>query len=279
LPLLASAALLAGCGGSSSGTAGAEAASTTAASPSGSVAATAGGSGGAAAGTTGAAAGATSGAAAARESATTPAPQSGAAGTRAAATSSPATAAGTYTYDTSGTVTAGTPRDASGTQTLTVDPPADGRQHSLLTSGQGHTDQDVVVRAAGTYLVRLAISNPAFTKEFRSATGVLLVPDPATIGRSWSWTAMSTDGKTKASVTAKVLRQETLTIGGSHVATTVIDSTLRLTGDVTYTGRTQSWYDVADRLPVKDHTKGSGTVSGLAFTTDITNVIRSTKPS
>lgn len=279
LPLLASAALLAGCGGSSSGTAGAEAASTTAASPSGSVAATAGGSGGAAAGTTGAAAGATSGAAAARESTTTPAPQSGAAGTGAAAMSSPATAAGTYTYDTSGTVTAGTPRDASGTQTLTVDPPAAGRQHSLLSSSQGHTDQDVAVRSAGTYLVRLAISNPAFTKEFRSATGVLLVPDPATIGRSWSWNAMSTDGKTKASVTAKVLRQETVTIGGSRVATTVIDSTLRLTGDVTYTGRTQSWYDVADRLPVKDHTKGSGTVSGLAFTTDITNVLRSTKPS
>ncbi|MCW2571401.1 MAG: hypothetical protein JWO88_1459, partial [Frankiales bacterium] len=78
---------------------------------------------------------------------------------------------------------------------------------------------------------------------------------------------------------AKVLRQETLTIGGTRVATTVIDSTLRLTGDVTYTGRTQSWYDVADRLPVKDHTKGSGTVSGLQFTTDTTNVLRSTKPS
>jgi hypothetical protein len=187
-------------------------------------------------------------------------------------------APGTYTYETSGTVTAGTPRDASGTATLTVDPPAAGRQHSLLGTDQGRTEQDVFVQPSGTYLVRLTITNPAFSKEFKPTTG-LLVPDPPTTGRSWSWQATSTDGKTTAAVTARVTGRETLTIGGDATPTIVIESTLRLTGDVTYTGHMQNWYDGAHRLSVKDHTKGNGAIGTVQFTTDITSVLRSTKPS
>jgi YD repeat-containing protein len=176
-------------------------------------------------------------------------------------------------------VTAGTPRDASGTATLTVDPPAGGQQHSLLGTDQGRTEQTVVVRTDGTFLVRLVITNPAFSKEFAPAGGGLLVPEPTTTGRSWSWTATSTDGKTKAAVTAKVTGRETLMIGGVATPTTTIDSTLRLTGDIDYTGHMQYWYDAAHRLQAKDHTRGSGTVGGIAFTSDITSVLQSTRPS
>jgi hypothetical protein len=189
------------------------------------------------------------------------------------------TAPGTYTYDTSGTVTAGTPRDASGTSTLTVNAPSGGRQHSTLTNDQGSTAQDVVVRSTGTYLAMLAISNPAFNKQFRFETPVLLVPDPATPGRSWSFRGTSTDGKTTVAVTAKVARRETVKVGGVPTATAVVTSTLRLTGDVTYTADMETWYDPADRLTVKDHTRGSGTYGGLAFQTDLTAVLRSTRPS
>ena len=199
--------------------------------------------------------------------------------TQSQAAGSQDTAPGTYTYDASGTVTAGTPRQVDGTATLTVDPPAGGMQHSVLAGEQGRTEQEVVTRSSGRYLARLAISNPAFAKEFRPAQPVLLIPTPPSVGRSWSWTAKSTDGKTTASVTARITRTETLTIGGVRTPTTVVESTLRLTGDVTYTGQMQTWYDAAHRLTVKDHTKGEGTVNGFAFTTDITSVLRSTKPA
>ena len=190
-----------------------------------------------------------------------------------------ATAAGRYTYDSSGTVNAGTPQQVDGTATLTVDGAAAGRQHSVLKSDQGSTSQDLVLRSDGAFLARLAMTNPAFSKEFAPTEPVLLVPDPASPGRSWSWTLTSTDGKTKAALTARITRTETLTIGGVATPTSLVESTLKLTGDVTYTGQMQHWYDAAHQLTVKDHTKGSGTYSGFAFTTDITSVLRSTRPA
>ena len=217
-----------------------------------------------------------SGAAAARPGSAPTGQRGSAAAGQTAATS---TAPGSYTFDTSGTVTQGTQRDAAGTATLTVDPPSGGEQHSAMSSDQGQTEQTVVVRPGGTYLARLIISNPAFSKEFRPAEPVLLLPSPATPGRSWSWTTTSTDGKTTASVTARIAGKQTLTIGGQSVPTVVVASTLKLTGDLTYTGDMQTWVDQADRLTVKDHTKGSGTVSGFAFSTDVTSVARSTRPS
>lgn len=174
---------------------------------------------------------------------------------------------------------AGTPRDASGTATLTVDRPANGKQHSLLGNDQGRTEQDVAVRSGGTYLVKLVITNPAFDKTFLPGPTALLLPDPATTGKAWSWTAKSTDGKTTASVTARIAGSETITIGGASTPTTVIESTLRLTGDITYTSQMRTWFDSAHKLAVKEHTKGEGSFGAVHFTTDITSVMRSTKPS
>jgi hypothetical protein len=282
LPAIASLLLLAGCGGSSSPAA-TTAGSTPSATSTAASSATPAPGGSAAANTSGGAAATTTGSATSTTGTTTGPGSSGTttgAATNNGGTSSEFTAPGSYTYDTSGNVTAGASRrDASGTATLTVDPPAAGRQHSLMGTDQGRTEQDVVVRADGTYLVHLAITNPTFSKEFNLSPPGLLVPDPATIGRSWSWKATSTDGKTTASVTARVTGRETLTIGGAATPTTVIESTLKLTGDITYTAHMQNWADLAHRLSVKEHTKGEGTFGTVAFTTDITNVIRSTQPS
>jgi hypothetical protein len=89
----------------------------------------------------------------------------------------------------------------------------------------------------------------------------------------------STDGKTHASYAAKVVRQETMTIGGTRVATWVIDSRLKLTGDLTYTDDESTWYDEGRLLQVKTRTQGSGTFSGVPFTTDTTSTLRSLTPS
>ncbi len=191
-----------------------------------------------------------------------------------------ATSPGTYTYDTSGTVTAGASRPVDGSTNLAVDKPSGATQHSVLGGGdQGSTEQTVVRTASGTMLANLKLNNQAFQKEFAPAKPVLLVPKPAKVGATWSWTMTSTDGKTTAALTAKVTKTETITVGGVKTATSVIESTLKLTGDVTYTAQDTINYDETHLIQVRDHTRGSGMVSGFAFKTDITSVLRSTKPS
>jgi hypothetical protein len=194
---------------------------------------------------------------------------------------SKATAAGDYTYTSSGKVTFGaTPQDAAGTQTLTVSPLRGDVQHSRLHSDDtGDTEQDVVVRDSGSYGASLKLTSPAFTKEFRPATPLLLVPDPAVVGRSWSWSATSTDGATHARATNTLLRTETLTIGGTRVATVVLQTHLVLSGDLSYDAQLTVWWAPAYRLPVKSHTVGKGSYGGIPFKTDITAVMSSVKPS
>lgn len=190
-----------------------------------------------------------------------------------------ATAPGTYAYDSKGTVTVGTPRQVEGTQTLVVDRPSGATQHTVQSSDQGRQEQDVLVRDGGTYLTRLTLTNPAFDKTFAPDPAVLLVPDPATVGRAWTWSARSTDGKTTVTARNSVVRTETLTIGGQRVPTSVVRTLLQIRGDVVFDGTTDTWYSEALRLPVKDRSQGEGTVSGVAFTFDVTSTMRSTRPS
>ena len=194
---------------------------------------------------------------------------------------SKATPAGTYTYTSSGTVKVGTtPQDASGSQTLTVSPLRNGLQRSTLHSDDtGDTVQEVVVRDTGSYGASLALTSPAFTKEFRPATPVLLLPDPAAIGRRWDWSATSTDGKTHVATTNEVLRRETVTVGGTAVPTVVLQTHLVLSGDVSYDAQLTVWWSPDHRLPVKNHSVGKGSYGGIPFTTDITAVMQSVKPS
>lgn len=192
-----------------------------------------------------------------------------------------ATAAGNYTLDTSGTVTlgAGPPRDAAGTSTLTVSPVKAGAQHTKLHSDQGDTEQDLLVRSSGTYAAGLTLSNRAFTKSFQPTPAVLLVPDPAKVGATWSWSAVSTDGQTTAKADNQVLRTETLTIGGTAVPCVVLRTHLVLSGDLSYDAIVTTWYTPDHRLAVKDNSKGKGSYSGFPFSTDITSVVRSVQPS
>jgi hypothetical protein len=194
---------------------------------------------------------------------------------------SKATRAGAYTYSASGKVTFGaTSQDASGTQTLTISPPLGDRQRSTLHSDDtGDTVQELVVRDSGSYAASLTLTSPAFTKEFRPATPFLLLPDPATPGRSWTWTTTSTDGATHATASNQLLRKESLTIGGSRVDTVVLQTHLVLSGDISYDTQLTVWWAPAYRLPVKTHGVGKGSYSGVPFRTDITAVLRSVRPS
>ncbi len=196
---------------------------------------------------------------------------------------SKATRSGTYTYDSRGTVTLGdpgTPQDVSGSPTLTVTPVrAGGQRLTLHSESTGDTVEDVLVRDSGTYLSVLTLTTPAFTKEFRANPAALLVPDPATIGRAYSTSGTSTDGKTRISSRSEVMRNETLTVGGKPVPCVVVTNHLELTGDVTYTADVTTWWSPAYRLAVRDHTVGKGSYNGFPFSTDITSVLRSVEAS
>lgn len=197
-----------------------------------------------------------------------------------ASPSAPAsTAPGQYTYTAKGTVTVGAPQPVDGTATLTVDPVAGGQQHSVLDGDQGRSEQDVVLRADGRFLASLDLTNPAFSKQFRPDPPVLLLPDPATVGRSWQWRATSTDGKTTAEASNRAVRRETVTVGSEQVACTVVETTLVLSGDITYRGTTTTWVSDRYRLPVKDRTRGGGTVNGVGFRSDISTALQSTRPA
>ncbi|HVF19061.1 MAG TPA: hypothetical protein VNA14_02325 [Mycobacteriales bacterium] len=189
-------------------------------------------------------------------------------------------APGRYTLDVTGTFrtdTGETP--TNGEATLTIDPPTGDDQHSSLAAGQtGSTEQTVRFTATAIELVQLKIGSPGFVKEFRPVRPVLLLPQPPTVGRSWSWTVVSTDGATTASLTAKVARTETVVIGGEQVASTVVHSTLKLTGDITATSVMDTWYADRYHVSVKDHAVTDGQYGGFRFHSDTTMVLRSTKP-
>ena len=201
----------------------------------------------------------------------------GTTGTTAAVRSTPA---GVYTYDSSGTQSfSGAKQDVHASSTLTVGALANGKQSSTLHNSQGDTTQQLEVRSTGSYLAALTISSPTLKTAFHLAPAALLMPDPGRVGASWSWQATSDDGKTKVTATNKVLRTETLTIGGERVATVVLLTHLVIKGEsVSYTADATNWVAPAYRLPVKTRTAGSGTYGTFAFSFDVTDVLRSVHP-
>jgi hypothetical protein len=200
------------------------------------------------------------------------------AATRAATPTS--TPPGTYTYDASGTQTIlGSTSDVDGTSTLDVTPVSNGTQTSTQDNSQGKTTQTVVMRSTGMFLADLKITSPAFSKEFQLSPPVLLFPVPAPVGKSWTWSGTSTDGKTTVTATNKVVRTENLTIGGEKVQTVVLRTHLAITGDVDYTADVTTWVAPSLRLPVKDHTVGKGSTGLGRFSFDVTDVMRSVHPA
>ncbi|MDP9181369.1 MAG: hypothetical protein M3P04_01170 [Actinomycetota bacterium] len=193
---------------------------------------------------------------------------------------SKATAPGTYTYDASGTQTiSGSRKQVSGSSTLQISAVSNGQQTSTLHNAQGDTEQQILVRDAGSYLSSLKITSLMGVKEFAFSPAALLLPDPARVGATWSWGGTSTDGKTTARATNKVVRTETLTIGGQRVATVVLQTHLVLSGDYTYTADVTTWVAPAYRLPVKDHTVANGRYGAFPFSFDVTDVMRSVHPA
>lgn len=189
-------------------------------------------------------------------------------------------APGTYVYAVSGTAKAGAstfqlPPESK----LVVDPPAGDDQRLSRQSDQGSQEQTLHYKPDGTYLLRQSIASPQGNKEFLPDPPVSSFPHPLNAERKWSWEMRSTDSKTTVKADFAVVRTEAVVIGGETVNTVVISSVIVTSGDVASTIRSTVWYSPGHRLTVKTEGNAKGTYNGLAFESNFTETLTSTRPS
>lgn len=219
--------------------------------------------------TTGAPAGASSSTRARTGAAARPTPNTSS-GDAAAALPSPgvaATAPGRYRYASTGTFSVGLggEQSRSGESVLTVDPPAGTDQHSIR-QGEGRVSEQIVrFQPDGTYLVMLKVTDQGLTKEFRPTSPVLAVPSGAAPGRTWSWRATSTDGKTTLDASFRAERREAVRVGADTVEALVVQAALVTSGDLASRGTQTLWVAESRRLVVREQSTMDGTFGGLSF--------------
>jgi hypothetical protein len=191
-----------------------------------------------------------------------------------------AAAPGTYTYKVTGTMSVGTPtpQKVDTTSTLKVEPLQGTDQKSTTQTQQGGQETVLRFQPDGAYIVSLKLTG-AVTKEFVLNPPGLAFPQPATVNKAWSWNAKSTDGKTTVKSDFKILRTETIQIGGEAVPTVVVQTTVTTDGDIKSTSNGTMWVSEAYRLIVREDGKMNGTYGGFAFSSDTSSVMQSTKPS
>ena len=181
---------------------------------------------------------------------------------------------GTYRYSSTGrfTTSLGGTQERNGEVLLTVDPPSGTDQRSVRT-GFGRTTEQVLRLAGGdALLVSLRLADQGLDKEVRPSPPGLALPGDASPGRTWSWRAVSTDGKTTVDTAFRALRNEDVTVGTERVPALVVEATLTLTGDVASTSKQTMWVSTARRLVVRqdDDTRGSfGVVSFAGTSSDV----------
>ena len=182
-------------------------------------------------------------------------------------------APGKYTYDGAGTTAFGPPGQA----TLTIDPPTGADQRGVLSGNQGSTEQILRYQTDGAYLVFLKTSQPA--EEFRPNPPVLAAPQPAPVGRTWSWTITSADGDTTVKSDFKVVRNETVAIGGEQVPTVVVEANITINSpQIAATDKRTMWISDNYRLIVKQQDV-IDTTKPVVSHSDVTFTMRSTKPA
>lgn len=91
---------------------------------------------------------------------------------------------------------------------------------------------------------------------------------PLTVGASWHYRGGGSNRTEDA--TFRVLRTESLTIGGRQVPTYVIGTTTSFTGDESGTRDQTWWYSPSWSMPVKWHEKQTGQRSGASYSGDVT---------
>ncbi|MBV9252624.1 MAG: hypothetical protein JO054_00215 [Actinobacteria bacterium] len=185
------------------------------------------------------------------------------------------TAPGKYTYHLTGN---GGGQNIDQQLTMTVDPPTGADQHSSTQTQQGTTEQYLRYQASGLYLVELKLNAGFIQKDFKPNPPALQYPEPAPVGKSWSWQVTSSDGKTTVNTAFTVLRTENVTIGGETVPTTVLKVTITTSGDIASKSDSTYWVSEKYRLIVKQDATTDIT-SPIVSHSQTSQTLNSTKPS
>lgn len=191
------------------------------------------------------------------------------------------TAPGTYRYATTGrfSSTLGTPQARDGETVLTVDPPGGSDQRSLR-QGVGRTTEQVLrLDAGGAYVVSLRQSEQGITKEVRPSPPALALPADAGPGRTWSWRAMSTDGRTTVDSSFRAVRLEDVPVGSETVNALVVEVVLSLAGDVVSTSRQTLWVSPRHRMVVRQDEATDGRLGAITFSSSSSSRLLSLTPA
>ena len=168
----------------------------------------------------------------------------------------------------------------SGTSTEAVDAPQGARQHSKTDGQNGSQDTTLEVRKDGLHVIDIAIASQGFNEDFKPVGDALYFSADYRVGRKWSWQAKSTDGKYTLDVSTKDSGASASTVGGSSQPATLVDSTLRITGNgFDLTVQQRDWVSTSYALILKEHAVTNGTAYGAHISSDVTRTLRSTKPS
>lgn len=188
---------------------------------------------------------------------------------------------GTYTYNRTGkaSATGFGEQSLDGPVSLKIDPVANGEQRSLESSSEGEVEQVLRLLPEGAYFTLIRQSTTGFNKEFRPNPPVLAVPTAPAVGRTWSWTVTSTDGKTTINASFKVDRKETMAIGGEQVSTVVLVVNLKASGDITLNSTQTNWVALSKGLSVRIDEVADGTIGGVPVHSESSQTMQSTKPS
>jgi hypothetical protein len=182
------------------------------------------------------------------------------------------TAPGKYAYRVTGTESG---QRVDRTAELVVDPPNGADQRHSQQTQEGRSDTIFRHQPDGIYVVSIVVTQGFIQKEFRPNPPALTLPQPASLGRTWSWTASSTDRRTTLHSSFKILRTENQTIGGEVVPTVVVELTTTTSGDVQSTAENTLWISENYRLIVRVDENERSQV-GQSQTS---SVLISTKPS
>ena len=185
------------------------------------------------------------------------------------------TAPGKYNYHLTGQ---GNGQNIDTQITMTVDAPKGGDQHSTTQTQQGSEEQTLRYQANGIYLVELKLNAGFIQKDFTPNPPALQYPEPATIGKTWSWSVTSSDGKTTVNTSFQVLRTENQTVGSETVPTTVLKVTITTSGDIVSKSDSTYWISEKYRLIVRQDSTADTTTPIVTHSTT-SQVLLSTKPS
>ena len=201
-------------------------------------------------------------------------------------------AAGRYTYANTGSietsVCAVDRRPYPATTDLQISALRGARQEGVRGDAEQGTQSSVIeYRDSGLYLVSLVLDQPGLGRiEFRPAAPVLFLPAPPTVGKTWTFTLRSTDGKYTLDSTSRItaLKQPVRLGDGSTVSTTTVRTVSTLTGtssvgavDLTLTTVSSASHDPA--LAVKEVQDTEGTVGPCRVDGHVESVMRSTRPA